>query len=322
MRILRIVRGTWDGVRRRMAATTLTVVFMGAVACAPPPTHPFTDRTPTALSTTCESTAGPPPSSVLVANRRATLVAPAGWQPGVHYPLLVSLHPFVVGPADWESYSGLGAAASARGYFVLIPRGSDPGPRWAIPGGLSGGPDDIGWIDALIGETSRRVCLSDTIVAAGFSAGAAMAMALSCELPWRFAAVAASGGSNLTDRCPPGRGGPVDTMILHGRADPIAPLSGSEVIFAPPLGLELAVVVDDAAARNGCRAPVDVPVTSTVVVHRFPCDGARLEYWDMVGAGHTWAGASIDIGAIAGPTDMSIRATDVVLDFFDAHPAP
>ncbi len=233
---------------------------------------------------------------------------------------MVSLHPFVVAADGWEIYSGLAAAASQRGYFVLVPRGSDPGPRWAVPGGLPGGPDDIGWIDDLIVETARQVCLDDRVVAAGFSAGAAMAMALSCELPWRFAAVVAVSGSNLTERCPPALGGPVDTLIMHGTADPIAPLAGSYVIFAPPLGLAVSTVVDDAAERNDCTgSPAGTPMSATVTAYRFTCADGRVEFWELLGGGHTWPGATIPLDAVTGPTDRSIDANDVVLDFVDVE---
>jgi polyhydroxybutyrate depolymerase len=295
------------------------VLCLVAVACSPPPGHPFGDRVATDLAVSCDAGAATPPGSLRVRHRRALLVAPTGWVPGVAYPLLVSLHPFVAGPEDWESYSGLAAEAADAGYWVLIPKGSDPGPRWAVPGGLAGGPDDVGWIDEVIAETSRQVCLDGRVFAAGFSAGAAMAMALSCELPWRFDAVVASGGSNLTDRCPSGRGGPVDTLILHGTADTIAPLSGSVVIFAPPLGLAVATVVDDAAARNGCGAtPTQRVVSVTVVATVFTCASARTEFWEMRGAGHTWAGSRIALDAVAGATDRSISANRVALDFFAA----
>ena len=105
------------------------------------------------------------------------LYPPRNYVPGVAYPLLVSLHPFITVPEAWEGYSGLAAAASERGYWVLLPHGSEPGPRWTVPGGLDTGPDDIGWIEHLIEQTAATVCVDPhRVFAAGFSAGAAMAV--------------------------------------------------------------------------------------------------------------------------------------------------
>jgi len=235
-------------------------------------------------------------------------------------PLLVSLHPFVMEPAVWEDYGGLGAAAEARGFEVLTPRGSDPGPRWSVPGGLPGGPDDIGRVNGLIDELMRGSCIDrNRVFAAGFSAGAAMAVALGCAAPQRFTAVVASGGANLTDLCPESPG--VDALILHGTADPVAPPTGSYVVFAPPLGLHIDSVVADHAARAGCTGelPVDSVAAGVERTAHSGCDtGVRVERWYMVGAGHTWAGATGDFEAVLGPTATSIAANDVALDFFES----
>lgn len=291
-----------------------------AVACAPTPTRASTERTVVPLPASCPSGGGPEvaPQSITALGRSSALIAPADYEPGTAYPLLVSLHPFVLGPDAWEAYSGLAAAASQRGYWVLLPQGSDPGPRWAVPGGLDTGPDDIAWVDGLIQETASAVCVDGTrVFAAGYSAGAAMAVGLSCELPGRFRAIAGSGGTNLTSLCP--TGGPVDALILHGSADPIAPLTGSDVPFATPNGLSVDAVVASFAARNSCSAtPTSIPLSVSVTIDRYSCGSHRLEYFRMAGAGHTWAGSPIPLDIVTGPTDHTFSATNAVLDFFGA----
>ncbi len=307
--------------RHRNAVTALAVVLAGiaSVACAPPATQPSVVRTPTTLAT-CHPESAPavPPSIISVGDRGSVLYAPAGYTPGVSYPLVVSLHPFLLPPDVWESYSGLAAAAAARGYWVLLPHGSEPGPRWAVPGGISGGPDDIGWIEQLIEHTAAAVCVdSSRVFAAGFSAGAAMSVGLSCELPWRFRAIAASGGSNLTSLCP--TAGPTDALILHGSADPIAPVTGNTIAFTPPVNLPVDDVVASFATRNGCDpTPTSSAFTTSVTIDHYSCGSHRLDYWRMIGAGHTWAGAAFPLDLVTGPTDHSFSATTAVLDYFDA----
>ena len=238
--------------------------------------------------------------------------------------MLVSLHPFTLDPRNWDAYSELAAAGTARGYLVVTPLGSQPGPRWAVPGGLATGIDDIGFVSALLDGLEDTACIDrNRVFAAGFSAGAAMSQALTCTLPWRFAAVAASGGANLTSLCPASP--PVDTLVLHGTADPIAPPSGSTVPFAPPNGLHIDDVVATDAARAGCDPvpTISAPAASTVVDRYTGCDGHRVEYWRMIGSGHTWAGATTSpfVGLVTGPTSTAFSANDVALDFFDATPA-
>lgn len=321
----------------RTAAALAGVVAVVATACAMPPSPapsvlpqpPGRGIDPAAVvapSTGCTTGPGLTPgrSTISIAwqglARQAILDVPTPG-PGPA-PVLVSLHPFSLGPEGWESYSQLAASAAARGYVVLTPLGSDPGPRWAVPGGIATGVDDIGLINRLLDDLEDRGCVDrNRQFAAGFSAGAAMAQALSCTVPWRFRAVAGSGGTNLTDLCPASPA--TDVMILHGTADPIAPLTGSEVVFAPPLGLALSRVVATDAARAGCDpVPVVDQRAPTVQVSTFQgCGDHRVEYWSLQGSGHTWAGTPGLLDLFAGPTNTDVSATEVVLDFFDATPA-
>jgi len=150
-----------------------------------------------------------------------------------------------------------------------------------------------------------------------------MSQALSCTVPWRMNAVAASGGSNLTDLCPDSPG--TSVMILHGTADPIAPVTGSEVVFAPPLGVTVHTVVATDAARAGCApVPQSTQLFPTVVVDSYlDCTaGMAVEYWRMIGTGHTWAGAPALVDFITGPTNTDISANERILDFFDSLSGP
>jgi polyhydroxybutyrate depolymerase len=253
--------------------------------------------------------------------RSARVDVPASATGDTPAPVLLSLHPFSVNGAGWEGYSQLAAAAVARGYVVITPNGSQPGPRWNVPGGVENGIDDIGYVSKLLDAAEDGACVDrNREFAAGFSAGAAMAQALSCTLPWRMTAVAASGGANLTDLCPGSPG--TDVMVLHGSADPIAPTTGSEVPFATPNGLHIDSVVATDADRLGCDpTPASEQLFDDVVVDRYQgcADGARVEYWRMLGAGHTWAGTTAPLlEIVTGPTNMSISATERALDFFDA----
>jgi len=314
-----------------LAAGILVTAVVATVGCtAPPPSvlpqppgRGIVNGEVVAPSVGCESGSGLTPGRSRITlhwqgqTRTATLDVPAG-ETGPR-PLLVSLHPFALGPDAWEAYSGLAAAALDRGYVVVTPLGSDPGPRWAVPGGLRTGIDDVGLINRLIDDLEDTGCIDrNRITAAGFSAGAAMAQALSCTTPWRFRAVAGSGGTNLTDLCPASP--PTSVMILHGTADPIAPLTGSEVPFAPPLGLEVTDVVATDAARAGCGpTPAVSDVAPTVRVSVFSvCGTHRVEYWSLLGSGHTWAGEPSLLDLFAGPTNTDISANSVVLDFFDS----
>jgi len=275
-----------------------------------------------APSAGCTSGAGLPAGRTTVTfawkglARRALLDVPAtGSGPR---PVLLSLHPFTLTPEVWDAYSKLAAGGTARGYIVITPLGSDPGPRWAVPGGTRTGVDDIGFVNRLLDDVEDRGCVDrNREFAAGYSAGAAMSQALSCTVPWRMAAVAGSGGTNLTDRCPASPG--TDVMVLHGTADPIAPVTGSTVPFATPNNVKVSDVVATNAARAGCApVPTSEQRYRTVRVDTYQgCGTHRVEYWQMQGNGHTWAGTPGILDLVVGTTNTDFSATTAVLDFFD-----
>ena len=326
--------------RRRtgLAAALVGTAVLALGACVPPPAPGPTVRpqpedrgkvpsVDVAPSAGCSTEGGLPAgrSTITVpfggGQRGARIEVPASATGDQPAPVLVSLHPFSVDAAGWESYSQLARDAVARGYVVISPNGSQPGPRWNVPGGLENGVDDIGYVSKLLDAAEDGACIDrNREFAAGFSAGAAMSQALSCTLPWRMAAVAASGGANLTDLCPASPA--TDVMVLHGTADPIAPTTGSEVPFATPNGLAIDDVVATNATRAGCSPiPATEQLFGDVVVDRYQgCDGGgRVEYWRLLGAGHTWAGTDAPLlEIVTGPTNHSISANERVLDFFDA----
>lgn len=236
-------------------------------------------------------------------------------------PLLLSLHPFLMQPSVWEDYSGLAAAATARGYIVVTPWGSDPGPRWSVPGGLVSDSDDMKFISLLLDRIESEYCIDrNEVYAAGFSAGAAMAQALSCWMPERIRAIAGSGGVNLTLLCPDSP--PTDVLVMHGAEDQIVPPAGSSVGFAPPAGISVDMTVATDAARAGCDTdPIVEWLMPTVTSKTFTgcADGHRVQYVSLLGAGHTWAGSPNPVFEVfVGLTNTDRSANELVLDFFDA----
>lgn len=324
---------------RILAAAVALVAALLLVACTPPTLpdpmvrpqpagrgiDPGAASAPSSGCTGGGPTAPPVGRSVLhllwAGGTRTALVQVPDLDGLAPMPLLLSLHPFSLDPGAWEDLSGLADAAVARGYVAVSPLGSQPGLRWAVPGGLDAGVDDIGFLSALVDHLEDALCIErNREFTAGYSAGAAMAQALSCTMPWRFAAVAGSGGANLTALCPDSP--PTDVFLLHGTSDGVAPVSGSQVVFATPLGLHIDTVVATDAARAGCdpTPATSAPYPDIEALDHTGCDDDhRIRYWRMLGAGHTWAGATPGLlDLLVGPTSRTFSATEAVLDFFDA----
>lgn len=293
----------------------LALAVLSSCVGSPPELNPSIVREVVPLVSTCDQPTQP--RTITALGGTAPIYFPSDTDPTTPHPVLVSLHPFLLGAYDWDHYSQFVVEATARGYIVILPEGRNPGPGWSVPGGNKSDFDDVGWIDALIQEAARTACVDSTrIYAAGFSAGAALAVGLSCELPSRFAAIAGSGGTNLTSLCP--RSEPTSAMIMHGTDDAVVPTSGNVVPFAatPPISVDS--VVGSFATRNQCvdDAALTRP-TPTQFRSDYECGDAALVDIRVIGMGHTWPGAVGLIDLIVGPNDQTFSATSTVLDFFD-----
>lgn len=178
----------------------------------------------------------------------------------------------------------------------------------------------MAFIDQVVQRLGTEMCIDTArIYATGFSAGAAMAATLSCDRPDLLAAVAGSGGMNLSLPCP--EGAPVDTLVIHGLEDPIAPPGGQDGV--PPTGVSITSVADSYAARGGCSGSTTTAVTAAVELRRWTgcVEGGEAAALWIGGHGHNWAGRP-DLwyaAAVTGPTSYDLDATSTVLDWFDHH---
>lgn len=306
--------------QRRVVVVAIAIVGLSLlVGCAVPTQalNPSRVRDVVPLTSTCDDPSTP--RTITALGRSAAIYFPVGTDLSKPHPLLVSLHPFSMGAYDWDFYSGIVESATDRGYIVILPEGASPGPGWSVPGGNASDFDDVAWVDALIQEAARVACIdAERVYSVGFSAGAALTVGLSCELPGRFSAIAGSGGVNLTSLCPDAD--PVNALIMHGTHDNVVPITGNVVPFAasPPIGVN--EVVSSFTNRNQCVAtPTTTYPTSTQQRHSYACGHAEVVDIRILGMGHTWAGAFGLIDFFVGPNDTSFSATTTVLDFFDAN---
>jgi polyhydroxybutyrate depolymerase len=234
-----------------------------------------------------------------------------------------------------------------RGYIVVTPQGAalevpDGAPAAARTAGFEGlafwnffgsdpgqvtvngatipladlGTDDVAFIDTLLDTVSDEYCVdAGRVYSTGMSNGAGMSTTLGCELGDRFAAIAPVAGVNLSGACP--SDDPVSVLAVHGDADPIAGYTGGSLmgfdLGNPSVPNRMAAW----AALDGCdaRPAVDESTPGLAVTRWSGCeDGTAVELWTLAGWGHEWPRAAV-------PAEPGvIDATEVVLDFFDAHP--
>jgi polyhydroxybutyrate depolymerase len=147
---------------------------------------------------------------------RGALGHPAG--------LLLAFHGVGGDGRFMESYSRLGGAEASAGIVGLFPDALHG--RWNLED--EGGPDDVGFVRALLDVVDRYACVEPARVwAAGVSNGGGFAARLACVLADRLSGVAVvAGGFGALPECRPAR--PVPVLEIHGTADPVVPYEGRD----------------------------------------------------------------------------------------------
>jgi len=265
-------------------------------------------------------------------------VVPSGYD-GTPVPLVVDLHGYLSGAETQATISGFGDLAEQEGFVVATPQGNSDLPYWnAVP--HDDLPDDVAFVDAVIDDVARAVCVDpDRVYVDGFSNGAFLASLVACELADRVAAVATVAGLLVPDGCTPPRSVPV--LAVQGTEDRYVPADGSPGPALEDLewsddsrrafdGLAFADIEASAAtwaALDGCADEPDREQVSPSVesISYGGCDeDAAVDLYLVEGGGHTWPGSAFShaSAAILGATTDDIDATDLAWSFFEEHPRP
>jgi polyhydroxybutyrate depolymerase len=251
---------------------------------------------------------------------------------------------------DESADNCLFAVADREGFATVFPDGVDrpgPGGRSFHAGGGEDGfrcvggqacaddVDDVAFVDDLLAEVARVVEVDATrVFATGISNGGAMSHRLACDRADVFAAIAAVGGANQAQTspgCTPSR--PIPVLQIHGTGDPCWGFDGSTVepLCADPDGDGAFVDVPSSMqgwrARNGCDGTTDTALpdvvddgTASTRIDGTGCD-ADTTLIRIDNGGHTWPGGWQYLGVDRiGPVSRDLHGSDVVWQFFAAHP--
>jgi polyhydroxybutyrate depolymerase len=273
----------------------------------------------------------------------AGATAPPGSAPPspapVPRPLVLDFHGLAEGAALHSELSGFGTLGQQDGFVVAFPEGIDDPVRWDTAD-LGPSNPDLQYVAALLDALESNLCIDTSrVYASGFSDGAYMVSLLACTMANRFTAIGAVSGLQLPSHCAASRRMPVITF--HGTADPILYfnggvdsanldelLGGGQSVPAPTAASEPADLdgpgvpsnVRAWAARDGCGTdPTDAVLSSQVILRHYLCPARTgVEFYIIVGGGHTWPGTEVDEAPSAdvGMTTSQIDATTVMWSFF------
>jgi polyhydroxybutyrate depolymerase len=242
-------------------------------------------------------------------------------------PLVVMLHGGFGSNTQAEQYYGWDAEAQSGHFLVAYPDGVNH--AWNAGGGCCGTPaaqgvDDVAFISAMVSAVRGAVSVDPSrIYATGISNGGILAYRLACETKL-FAAIGPDSATQLGACQSPG---PVSVIAIHGTADHNIPYNGGPGDGPGHIdGPAVQTVVSSWRAVDDCPAASST-VAGVVTTSLAACPSGRaVELITITGAGHQWPGSApkpviqrllgLDVPSTA------LNATDVIWQFFGAHPAP
>jgi polyhydroxybutyrate depolymerase len=238
--------------------------------------------------------------------RTYLLHAPPGHPGDKPVPLVVGLHFYPGSGAALRDMIEMDAKADEQGFLVAYPDGIAGGWNALV---CCGAEDDIAFLKAL---TDRLIADwrvdPDRVYATGISNGADMSFRAAVEATGVFAAIGAVSG---------GLGGP---RVAAADFAPKKPVSVVTIIGGQDQYYDIFEAgLDTWRKRLKCE-PVKSPPPGAKNVKRSSArcaDGTDVEVYVVTDMGHSWPGAKN--GQMAAP-DAPIVATDILWDFFAAHP--
>lgn len=321
-----------------------------------PSSVPGEDAAPTqdgepAASPGCEAEPLAPGRSVVTVSsdgqeRTYVRFIPEGLTAGNPAPLVMDFPAYSPASIE-ESFSGFtkpradgGIPADEFGSVVVTPEptnGAGSLLTWNYVD-TPGWSDDQQFVTDLLDDVGAAACIdTDRVLATGFAVGAVFASITACNQADRIAVLATVSGLYELEGCDPST--PMPVISFHGTGDRFIPFDGS--VGSGPSGLGLSPETTSGlvfmagrpdalesssgwADLNGCEAePEDRPVTDGVTQKTWPscADGADVELYVIDDGEHTWPG-SVGMDAytdLLGPVSDAVDATDLILQFFEAH---
>jgi polyhydroxybutyrate depolymerase len=265
------------------------------------------------------------------AARTYELFVPESYDANIPIPLVMVLHGASGSGARSQVWLGFDELAEAENFIVVYPDGLYN--NWDFGSGVPtpDGPmqvDDVGYLTGVVHELEADYNIDPArVFVTGMSNGALMAYRLGCEAPDTFKAVAGVAAGVFTmavQNCDQ----PIPVLFMQGSADPILIWDGM-IIDDEYVGLSAADSLSFWAQLNGCNTQTDAVIQTDIAdtdqedssavkqISMTDCDdGTQVQFYAVVGGGHTWPGHPFDVELELGALNMDMDATRVIWDWF------
>ncbi len=253
-------------------------------------------------------------------NRTYLLYVPAIYNPSIAVPLVMNFHGYSSNSTQQMVYGEFRPIADTANFIIVCPNGTlDPNNfQYWNNFNAPGGPDDIGFASALIDTIEAHYNIDhNCIYSTGMSNGGFMSYDLAYLLSNRIAAIASVTGDMIyshINACHPIH--PTPVMQIHGTNDATVLFSG-DANFEP-----IDSLVNFWVQFNHCN-PVpsftnlpNINLADSCTAEHYVYSGgdssATVEFYKIIGGGHSWPGALVNINI----TNMDFNASVEIWRFF------
>lgn len=312
----------------------LLLVFGGGVVCA------HADEKPAVKNIV----SGTHPFKITVQGVERSYFAhlPPSYDSAKKWPVVVMFHGGggTARAAMWET--GWNEKADEEGFLAVFPEGTPPdvsrpgrfrdnpqtwndGSKRPNVGAALRGVPDIEFVSAMLADLKVRFSVDERrIYITGFSNGASMAFRVARELSPIIAAAAPVAGADWLSGTNPERAVPV--LYITGTADPLNPVEGGEIrIGTKTFGTKASVreMIGNWVEMHGIKGEGQVVYEkdgATGVAYGLPDETSKVVLYTIEGHGHHWPGGKSALPMrLTGKNIATLKATDVIWDFFKAH---
>lgn len=253
------------------------------------------------------------------------LHVPIGYSSAKSYPLVMLFHGGYGGYKQVMKQTNFAAKADSEGFVVVSPDGIDG--HWN-DGAHNPDIDDVAFMRQLLSSVEAKLSVdSKRIYATGISNGGHFTQRVACGMPGVFAAIGtdvAPLSENMLQIC---SFLPIPIIGIQGGADPLTPIAGGDGKGEGGILLSAVATMQKWAEINECKptatlTQIPPTVSDGTSVDKYTFSGCKADvvYYIVQGMGHGWPPTPATIERISGKTSQNINATDVVWDFFAAHP--
>lgn len=241
-------------------------------------------------------------------------------------PLVFNLHGYTSNASQQQVYAKMNNVADTAGFIVVYPDGV--GNAWnSFDNGFGSTANDVGFISYLIDVMYSDYNNIDLkrVYTCGMSNGGFMSYRLACELSDRITAMASVTGLmalSVEATCNPER--PIPVLQIHGTNDATVPYNGGTGISSVDQTIQYWVNFNNTPSSPVIDSLPNTNTTDNTTVIKYtyaPGDSnSQVILYKVVGGGHTWPGALVDLGG----TNYDINGSAEIWDFFSQyeHPNP